>query len=169
MIGMLWFLDCFNTISAAPYALIFSLVKSFILNAPTLFGGYEGIDYLDVCSQITGVSSSLLIKNADICDERISTYIHSRCTIVITAIIVLVLSYSFTIFKIAISTIQLLKKDERNKLRNQKSNATKRNNKTNDKLLSQVRLILFSNEIIDDTTKVKLLIETLGNNHTLVT
>ena len=110
MIGKLLFMDCFNTISSAPYPLIFSLVKSFVMNAPTLFGGYEGIDYLchlDVCSQITGISSSLLIKNGDICDERISTYIHSRCIIIITAIIVLTFSYSFTILKMAVATIQL--------------------------------------------------------------
>ena len=68
-----------------------------------------------------------------------------------------------------ISTIQLLNKDGRNKLRQQKSNETKQKNKENEQLLSKVKLILYSNEIMDDTTKVKLLMESLGSSTTLVT
>ena len=171
--GKLWFLDFFRDISAAPYHLIFSLVKSFMMNAPSFVGGYEGIDYLDVCSHITGVSSTLLIKNTDICDERVDTYLHGRTTIVVTAIVVFLFCHSFSLVKFIVNTYYHWKKDEQSKRRYQqaaeKGKATARKNQWNDQLVTTIKLIVFSKEITDDTTKVKLMMEALGNNESLIT
>jgi len=75
------------------YDRIFAVVKLFLLSAPKFFGGFEGVDLLDVCSQITGVSSVLLLKTPAICDERLDTFIHGKAVIVCTALVCFGLSY----------------------------------------------------------------------------
>ena len=81
------------------YQLVFRAVKSFILHAPKFFGGFEGIDLLDVCSSITGVSLTLLLRSPDICNERLDTYIHGKAVIATTALVVLAIVHSFSAFR----------------------------------------------------------------------
>ena len=81
------------------YQLLFMSVKVLVLNAPFWLGGYQGIDMIDVCSSLTGISTKHLLFLDEMCDERISQEIHGYTVVIITILVVLVVFYSLPIIK----------------------------------------------------------------------
>ena len=81
------------------YQLLFMSVKVLVLNAPFWLGGYQGIDMIDVCSSLTGISTKHLVFLGEMCDERISQEIHGYTVVIITILVVLVVFYSLPIIK----------------------------------------------------------------------
>jgi hypothetical protein len=99
-----------------------------------LFGGFEGVGSLDVCSQITGISSTALVKSPEICDDRIDQYVHGKTIIVCTVLCCFVCSYVPSIIQFCINVyfkerLQLLK-GRLNILRAAKSASTKHKNQS---------------------------------------
>ena len=74
-------------------------MQTFVLNAPFWLGGYQGIDTIDVCSRITGISTKHLVMLPEMCDETIQQEIHSYTIVFITIIVVSLIFYSMPIVK----------------------------------------------------------------------
>ena len=131
------------------YQLVFRAVKSFILHAPKFFGGFEGIDLLDVCSSIIGVSSTLLLRSPGICNERLDTYIHGKAVIATTALVVLAIVYSFSAFRFFVK-IALRFRKFRYLWGKDKASATKLYNQSAHSTLEAVLLIICSDKLEND-------------------
>ena len=139
------------------YELVFVIVRSYLLHAPKRAGGYEGIDRIDVCSQITGISSTHLVRTPELCDERIDAYVHGFAVIVTTALTVFLVVHisSFMRFfaqlywqsrrEVRLKELQMVideEKRRKNKLRSIKSEDTKSKNRVAHSTLSSIRIIL---------------------------
>ena len=69
------------------YAVFFLCTKMYFLNAPFWAGGYQGIDLIDVCASMTGISTKHLVFLGDMCDERIHHEIHGYTVFLITVLV----------------------------------------------------------------------------------
>jgi len=145
------------------YLAVFWLVKSFLLHAPALFGGFEGIDSLDVCSQITGISSTLLVKSPDLCDERISTYVHGKAVIVSTALLVLAAVYSLSFVRFLVGVALELRnqsaKRENNQRKADRDRQTRQANLSAFATLSTIKTVVLSAQ--EPATKLALVEQAL--------
>lgn len=153
------------TIGGLIYDPIFVLVKIYIISAPKICGGFEGVDLLDICSQITGVSSTLLVKSPDICDERIDTYIHSRAVIVTTALVSFCLFYSFPLLKFIVDIPFRLRRESLKSITNaskaEKALIARRANLSAYSTLSTIKTVVYSEADLD--VKIPLIINALEN------
>jgi hypothetical protein len=81
------------------YYLFFVPTKVYFLNAPFWAGGYQGIDILDVCSSMTGISSNHLVFLPEMCEERINNEIHGYTVFVLAVIFTLLVVKSGPVIK----------------------------------------------------------------------
>lgn len=91
-VSISWIEYIFLPITMPFYNMLYMGVKALVLNAPSWMGGYQGIDTIDVCSSLTGISTKHLVSLPDVCQERLEQKIHGYSVVVI-AILVIILFY----------------------------------------------------------------------------
>ena len=81
------------------YYLVFFPIKVFLLNAPALFGGYSGVDIIDICASLTHINTKHLVFLSDMCNERISQEVHGYTVVAIAVLFVVFLFHLIPILK----------------------------------------------------------------------
>ena len=92
-VSITWIEYIFLPITMPFYNMLYMGVKALVLNAPSWMGGYQGIDTIDVCSSLTGISTKHLVSLPDVCQERLEQKIHGYSVVVIAILVIIVFYY----------------------------------------------------------------------------
>jgi len=77
-----------NTVAWPLFFLLRWPVKNYLVHAPSWAFGFGGLDELDQCSRITGVSSSNLAKwGGEFCAERLDTFYNGQTVLVLVGLV----------------------------------------------------------------------------------
>ena len=81
------------------YYLFFEPTKVYFLNAPLWACGYQGMDIVDVCSRMTGISSKNLVFLPEMCEEHINKEMHGYTVCVLAVFFTLIVVKSVPVIK----------------------------------------------------------------------
>ena len=71
-----------------PYSLLFSMAQLYYLFAPSIFGGYNGLEKSFICEKLTSLSSSYWSDNSNVCFYIVETQIRELTNLVLFSILV---------------------------------------------------------------------------------
>jgi hypothetical protein len=133
------------TIAFSPlWIFIRFLVSSYLETAPTMIGGWEGKQPIDICTSLLTVSSSLLLldRNHEICNERIRTDIDGKTTVVFTIFILMLMMQSVKVPSIFINAYRNIASKEKRKATAKKSQRSRKENQQNRIIIASITQII---------------------------
>jgi hypothetical protein len=152
------------------WRVLYHVAAFYILNAPKWAGGFAGVPAVDVCSTITGIpTSSLILADPKICEERITTYIGGYTTLLLVAVSLAALRELVPLVRIVIPAyLARLDKQKLDKIKQQRyaraaevGKVTKENNA---QLLSLAQSVVIAMSAdVSSEAKVKFIAIALSN------